>query len=310
MQRLKREGNLVYTCSAANTPKLVVKPGEVFQVETELNTGDWLEDLGSSPEGRASHFPYVNPATGPVYVDGAEPGNVLAVHIRQIELDGLGYTQIVQGCNPFINWVRQEEWGVQFHVVQIKDGVVHWDDRLKLPVSPMIGVIGTAPQIEAISNADNGPHGGNLDVQEVTEGNVVLLPIFVEGALLHLGDVHAIQGDGELCCAGGIETRSTLTVSVEVVPRPRSMTWPRIKTPTHLIAVGCARPLEDAFRIAAQELIYWLGEDYNLSQPEAVMLLGQVAEARCTQLVDPKYSYVCAIAKRYLPQATSADNQV
>ena len=302
MQKLTCEGHLVYTCSPYHVPKLRVRPGERFQVETELSSGDWLRSLDDNPVGRASAFPYVNAATGPVYVEGARPGHVLAVHIHKINLAELGYTHILQGHNPFKNWVRKEEWGNQFRIVRISDGLVHWSAHLKLPVRPMIGVIGTAPEIEAISNADNGPHGGNLDVQEVTEGNTVFLPVFVEGALLHLGDVHALQGDGELCCAGGIETRGTLDISVDIVPRPRSMTWPRIETPTHLVAVGCARPLEDAFRIAAEEMIYWLEEDYALSQPEALMLLGQVAEARATQIVDPKYTYVCKVHKHYLEQ--------
>jgi amidase len=93
-----------------------------------------------------------------------------------------------------------------------------------------------------------------------------------------------------------------VTARVEIVRKPKSMTWPRIDTPTHIVSVGCARPLEDAFRLAVQEMVYWLGEDYGLSQPEALMLLGQIAEARCTQLVDPKYTYVCKVAKRYLRQ--------
>ncbi len=300
MKVLQREGNLVFTHSAAHKPKMTVSVGERFQVETELNTGPWLQSIDSDPEGLASTFPYVNPTTGPIFVDGAKPGDMLAVHIEKIDPDPLGYTQIVEGANPFINWIRKTEWGKQFRVVRIGDGVVHWSDRLKLPVKPMIGTIGTAPEIEGISNADNGPHGGNMDVQEVTEGNTVFLPVYVEGALLHVGDVHAIQGDGELCCAGGIEVRSTLTLSVDIHPKPASMTWPRIETPTHIATVGCARPLEDAFRIAVEEMIYWLEEDYSLSQPEALMLLGQILEARCTQLVNPKYAYICKVNKKYL----------
>ncbi|UCB45143.1 MAG: acetamidase/formamidase family protein, partial [Spirochaetota bacterium] len=288
------------THSAAHEPRMTVRPGERFQVETELATGAWLQTIDSDPEGTASTFPYVNPTTGPVFIEGTKPGDMLVVLVEKIEVEDLGYTQIIQGHNPFINWVRKEEWGNQFKVVRISDGVVHWSETLKLPVTPMIGTIGTAPEIGAITNADNGLHGGNMDIQEVAEGNTLFLPVFVEGALLHMGDVHAIQGDGELCCGGGIEARSTLTVSVEVAPKPTSMTWPRIETPTHIATVGCARPLEDAFRISVEEMIYWLGEDYGLSQPNAVMLLGQIAEARCTQLVDPKYSYICKVRKSYL----------
>jgi acetamidase/formamidase len=145
-----------------------------------------------------------------------------------------------------------------------------------------------------------GPHGGNLDIQEVTTSSRVTLPVQVSGALLHIGDVHAVQGDGELCCAGGIETRSVVTLRVDLAPRPAEMGWPRIETDSHLIAIGCARPLDDAFRIAVEEMVHWLVADYNITQPEALMLLGQIAEARATQFVNPKYTYVCKVARQFL----------
>ena len=101
---------------------------------------------------------------------------------------------------------------------------------------------------------------------------------------------------------GAIEIAAHLTVEVEVCPRPSEMTWPRIETPSHLCTIGCARPLEDAMRTAFQEMVYWLNADYGLSYEEAYMLLGQVAEARCTQMVNPKYSYICKISKDVLKQ--------
>lgn len=300
MQFLPKADNLVYTCSPFHEPKMTVQPGETFQIETELTSGEWLQDLDDNPLDRDRGFPFVNPATGPVYIEGAKPGDAIVVHIEAIDLADIGYTQIVPGANPFPNWIRGEEWGNQFKVVRIADGVVHWSDRIKIPIAPMIGVIATAPLIEAVSNADNGKHGGNLDIQEVTAGNRVILPVEVEGALLHIGDVHAVQGDGELCCAGGIETRSVVTVRVEIIPRPAAFMWPRIETDTHVIAIGCARPLDDAFRIAVSELVHWMAADFGFSEPEALMLLGQVAEARCTQLVNPKFTYVAKIARSYL----------
>ena len=299
MQLLSRVDNLVYTCSASHSPKMTVRPGETFQVETELNSGNWLTSLDSSPENR-SRFPYVNPATGPVYIEGAGPGDVLVVHIEGIDLDEIGYTALGHGFNPFRNGRGPGEWAKVHKNVRIADGVVHWSDRLRIPVRPMIGVIGTAPEIEAISNTDNGVHGGNLDTQEVTVGSRVLLPVFVPGALLHVGDVHALQGDGELCTAGGIETRSVLTLRVDVAPKPKGMTWPRIETDTHIVAVGCARPLDEAFRIAVEEMIYWLEAEYGMDQMEAWLLLGQVAEARAPQFVNPKFTYVCKVAREIL----------
>jgi acetamidase/formamidase len=299
VQTISRE-ILNYTLSPMNKPVARVRPGETFRVETELNTGTWLKTLEDRLQADTIKLPYVNAASGPVWVEGARPGDMLVVHIEDIQVDELGYTAIKPGITTFPDWIRRQEWGLHTHVVRIRNRMVEWNDRLRIPIRPMIGVIGTAPLLEAVSTTDNGPHGGNLDIQEVCKGNTLFLPVFVEGALLHVGDAHAVQGDGEVCGAGGIETRSVCTLRVEVRPRPSSMTWPRIETPEHLVSIGCARPAEDAFRIAAQEMTAWLEEDYRFPPEEAVMLLGQILEARCTQFVNPKYSYVCKIPKRFL----------
>jgi acetamidase/formamidase len=164
----------------------------------------------------------------------------------------------------------------------------------------MIGVAGVAPVHGAVLTIDNGVHGGNLDVQEVTPGNSISFAVHHEGAHLFLGDCHAIQGDLEANGVGAIEIAARLTVSVEVAPRPARMVWPRIETPDHIGTLGCARPLEDAARIAFEQMIHWLEDDYGIPAPEAYMLLGQIAEARCTQMVNPKYTFICKVAKRHL----------
>ena len=165
----------------------------------------------------------------------------------------------------------------------------------------MIGVIGLAPVAGSVLTIDNGTHGGNMDVQEVTNGNKLMMPVFQEGAYLHVGDVHALQGDAECNGVGAIEIRGHLRLQVSLSPAPSRLTWPRIETPTHICTVGCARPLDDALRIAFEEMVYWLEEEYGMSGPEAYMLLGQVADARCTQMVNPKFTYICKFPKRYLP---------
>ena len=141
---------------------------------------------------------------------------------------------------------------------------------------------------------------GNLDVQEMGPGCRVFLPIAAEGAYFYLGDCHAVQGDGELCGIGAIEIRTQTTVRLDLVKKPARMVWPRIETDEHIGAVACARPLEDAFRLATEELVNWMVDDYGFSPEGAVLLLGQVAEARCTQLANPKYTYITKIAKGYL----------
>jgi acetamidase/formamidase len=248
-------------------------------------------------------MPFVNGATGPVAIEGATPAHALSVRIDEIELVPPGFTALVPGVGTFPDWIRRREFGVHSRVVDVVDGHVLWDDGLRIPVRPMIGVLGTAPLIDAVSTIDNGPHGGNLDVPEFGPGTTVYLPVAVDGALLFLGDCHAVQGDGELCGCGAIEIRTFTTVTVDLVDRPQRMTWPRFETEEHIGAVACARPLEDAFRLSVEELIRWMMESYGFTDADALLLLGQVAEARCAQMVNPKYTYVTKIAKRFLPEA-------
>ncbi|NDE73829.1 MAG: acetamidase, partial [Betaproteobacteria bacterium] len=142
----------------------------------------------------------------------------------------------------------------------------------------------------------------NLDVQEVCNGSLVSFRVWHEGAYLYFGDVHALQGDGEVNGMGAIEIRGHLRCQVFVCPAAEKLNWPRIETATHICTLGCARPLEDALRIAFEEMVYWMEASYGFKASEAYMLLGQIAEARCTQMVNPKYTYICKVDKKYLPR--------
>lgn len=295
-------GEVCYTLSPAHQPVATVAPGTRVRIETELNIGDVLHDSGDSFETAMMRPPYVNGATGPIAVHGATAAHALACTIEEIELVSPGFTALVPGVGAFPDWIRGREFGVHSRVVDVIDGAVHWDDELRIPVRPMVGVLGTAPLLDAISTIDNGPHGGNLDAQELEPGTTVYLPVNVDGARLFLGDCHAVQGDGELCGCGAIEIRTFTTVTLDLVDRPARMLWPRFETDQHIGVIACARPLEDAFRLAVQELVHWLVDDFGFSEPSALLLLGQVAEARCTQMVNPKYTYVAKISKRFLPR--------
>ena len=284
--------------SRFNAVTLEVAPGESFQVQTELNTGSWLqtaEDVWAPEKKSAS-----NPSSGCIYIQGAQPGQMLVITILNIQLANVGYTASSPSQNLYSDWLRKQEWGVISKTVTISDGFVHWSDTLKIPAQPMIGVMATAPAQGSPRTVENGPYGGNMDIQEVTIGNTLYLPVFVEGGLLHVGDVHAVMGDGEICGAGGIETRATLTLQAALQARPPEMLWPRIETPEEILSIGCSRPAEDAFRIALQEMIKWMEADYGFSEPDAFLLLGQILHARCTQFVDPLYTYICKVSKKYL----------
>ena len=295
------KGIVKFALSPHEEPVCRVSPGTRLRIETELNIGDVLHDVGDTFDASMVKLPYANGATGPVWVEGATAEHVLVCDIERIELHPPGFTALVPGFGPFTDWIRHRDFGVHSRVVDVRDGFVEWDDDTKIPVRPMVGVLGTAPLVEAVSTIDNGPHGGNVDVPEFGEGCRVYLGVNVEGALFSLGDCHAVQGDGELCGIGAIEIRTHTTVSLSLAPRPPRFTWPRFENETHIGAIACARPLEDAFRLAVEELVCWMCDDYGFTEAAAILLLGQVAEARCAQLANPKYTYTCKIAKEYLP---------
>lgn len=298
-----RKGDLKYAFAAVDSFTAEVEHGEIFEVETELNIGGHL--IHSLDEKLCEHdvtLPFVNPATGPIKVKGAKPGDMIVVRVIHVGVHGLGYTALWPGIGIFPDWVRRREFGIQNHTVRVEDGIVHWSESLKLDAKPMVGVIGVAPVAGGVITIDNGTHGGNLDVQEVCNGSLVSFRVWHEGAYLYFGDVHALQGDGEVNGMGAIEIRGHLRCQVFVCPAAEKLNWPRIETATHICTLGCARPLEDALRIAFEEMVYWMEASYGFKASEAYMLLGQIAEARCTQMVNPKYTYICKVDKKYLPR--------
>ena len=299
--RVSKAGNIKYALSGDETFVASVSPGEVFEVECAININDGvIRHVGQQLTPADVTFPYVNGATGPIEVVGATKGDALKVEILGMELDKLGFTALWPGIGMFPDWVRRKEFGIQTRVMAVSDGVVHWNETLKLPVRPMIGVIGVAPVHGAVLTVDNGPHGGNLDIQEVTTGSAITLRVEKEGAHLFLGDCHAIQGDGEANGMGATEIAATLTVRVSFSSAPARLNHPRIETASHICTTGCARPLEDAMRIAFEEMVYWMNDDWGIPEAEGYMLLGQIAEARCTQVVNPKYTYICKVSKSIL----------
>jgi len=277
-----------------------VSPGETFEVQTQINSGPWIDRL---PEAERAAWRQKmrggNPSSGCIFVEGAKPGDVLSVEIGPIDVDPIGYTRFGGHTDAMPRWLQP---GAHEKLVEIRDGWIHWSDSLRLPVRPMLGFVGVAPARERFHNGRGGDWGGNLDAQEVTTGTTLHLRVQCEGALLHVGDMHAIQGDGEICGAGGIEAGGRVLITCHVQsPAPERLHFPRFETAIHIGVLATARPAEDAFRIALGELICWLGDDYGLAQGEAILLLGQVLEARVTQFVNPHFTYVAKVQKGFLP---------
>lgn len=306
MQRATTK-TLYYEHSAVNPVTMRVKPGEVFEVETQMNRGP---DAAAVPPGirdlynryRSDSQPQNkgNAASGCIYVEGAQPGQAVAVRIEDIKTHPVGWNGYRGSTGAMPGYLGPSNIGPQFKVVRIENGRVIWNEKVSFPLEPMLGVVGVAPEREARTNSWAGEWGGNMDAQEVGAGASVILPVFHPGALLHIGDMHARQGDGEISGGGGVETGGVARLRVDVIEKPKNMTWPRIENATHIMTVAQGKPAEDAFRIALCEMILWLEADHAMPRGEAFMFLAQCLEARVTQFVNPSYTYICKVNRKYL----------
>ena len=297
--------DLAWVIGPYQEPIAHVTPGETVQISTL----DAFGNLIDSPDLDLTEIillPFVNPCTGPIFVDGAEPGDTLAVTIDSIsitrdyavsclipEFGGLCGTPFTRVLNEPL------PQRIMLHSLDASEMV--FDPKLNIlpiPVEPFYGTIGTSPSLEAISTLSPGFHGGNMDAADICPGNTVYLPVNVPGALLFLGDGHAAQGDGEVCgVAAEVPTTGTLTIDLI---KGRGTPAPRIESGEFLMSVGNARPMEDAARIAFYDLVTWLSTEYGFDRLEAYQLCSQVAQVRLANMVDILYSVIAKFPKRYL----------
>ena len=307
MRAIHQTGPYQYVFSPYPEPIATVDPGETVAVHTE----DAFEGRISSEDDLPSRVlgAYLNPQTGPIYVNGAEPGDTLAVTIESIEptrdwavsvfvpyFGGLTATQATR--------LLHEPLPERLYFYQLQDGVFRHGERIRVPWRPFLGTIGTAPELEAVSALTPHSHGGNMDVRDTCPGNTVLLPVRVPGGLFFTGDAHGNQGDGELCgVALEITARTVLTFNVI---KGQAIEWPRIVSPTKLMTVGSARPMEDAARIAYAELVEWIAADYGFDLLDAYQLLTQLGELYVGNMVDTYYSMVAGVAKEHLGERVSS----
>lgn len=291
-----------YVFSPYEEPVARVAPGETVAIYTVDAFGGAL----TSEDQRASEVlgPYLNPQTGPIYVDGAEPGDTLAVTIKNIEAT----TDRALSCLvPFFGGLTSTRWTPSLQLpLEERVWVYHrtpsggyaWRDQWEIPWQPFFGTIGTAPMLEAISSLSPGDHGGNMDVPDVAIGNTLYFPVHHPGALFFVGDAHAAQGQGELCGVA-LEIHAKGTFEFNVI-KDQAISWPRIESEEAIMAVGSARPMEDAARIAYYELITWLATDYGFDRLDAYQLLSQAGGLSVGNMVDTTYSLVARCPKRYL----------
>ena len=252
--------------------------------------------------------PIGNPQTGPFYVEGAEPGDTLIVHLDRISPSrAIGYSSSVVAPNvvepSFVRELPERElaeWRIDNErgtATLIKPETKLGD--LTIPLAPMLGCFGVAPPGgQAISTATSAEHGGNMDYRGFVAGVTVYFPVFVTGALLHVGDGHATQGDGEIV-GNGIEISMEVQFTVQVIKGKR-IRWPRGENADYIFAVGNARPLDQAVQHATTEMLRWLEEDYALDVTAASLLLGQCVEYDLGNVFDPAYTMVCKLRKALL----------
>ena len=304
------EGHYSYVIGPYREPEASVKPGERFAVET----ADAFENKVDSPDAdiiRIVEMPYVNPLTGPVYVEGADKGDTLAVTIHSVELTrDYAVSALIPEfgglCGTVFTRTLNEPLPPRVMLHPIRSAEMTFSEELDIapiPCEPFYGTLGTAPELEAITSLSPGFHGGNMDAADVGPGNTVYLPVNVPGAMLYIGDGHAAQGDAEVCgVAAEVPTRGVL--SAEVI-KGRPIGTPRVESGEYLMAIGSARPMEDAARIAFYELVTWLEADYGIERLTAYQLCSQVARVRVANMVDTLYSIVAKFPKRYVPKSNT-----
>ena len=261
-------------------PVLKVPSGETVRIRTKDCFGNQLQ----GPEDQLSEIDWeaINPATGPIYVEGAVAGGALKVHIDNIELDA--QTSSCTGKDEGVCGDRFSDWAT--HFCKVEDGKVVWDERLSIPLAPMIGVIGVAPEGEPVNCGTPGKHGGNMDNTAIAAGATLYFPVAVDGALFGCGDMHAVMGDGEVSVSGA-EVAGYATVTLTALPE-LSVPNPLIENDTHFGIIVSAESLDKAAEVAVQQMVDLLASRTNESEADLVMLLSLVADVRVCQMVDPE----------------------
>jgi amidase len=285
----------VYKMSAENKPALTVRPKETIVIDTQ-------DGFGGTIRRDEDPFPpidldRINQTTGPIYVEGAEPGDTLVVDVKKITLPKQGVTTIFPGFGALHNEFNQE-WK---KVCPIHAGHVIFPKRIKLPAHPVIGTIGVAPAQGAVGNLYPGPHGGNMDINDITTGSKVYLPVFVPGALFSLGDGKAAMGDGETNGVG-IEVSMQVTLMLDLIKRKR-IPRPRLENANHKMTIASAKTLEEASKTALKDMVDMLTDETTLTREEAYALLGAVGDIKIANIVDPEVTVRVAVPKYVFKQA-------
>ena len=289
MLRISRD-KVIYAMAAANAPVLRCKSGDIVVFETNDCFGGQIrkesDRLGSIDWSR------INPATGPLFVEGAEPGDVLKVEIQKITLDSQG--ALCEGPGEGVTGKAIQDEATK--VVAVKNGYISFNDHLQFPIDPMIGVIGTAPAdgLE-VNTGTPDSHGGNMDCNQIGENATLYLPVNTEGALLAMGDMHARMGNGEVCVCG-IEIAGEIQVKVTVLKDCHYPT-PFLVDEEKAMTIYSAPTLDEAAEGATLRMRQFLIDELHMGEHEAGFLLSTVGNVEICQCVDPNRTCRMEISK-------------
>ena len=284
--------NYINAMSADNPAVMTVPPGSKLVFETK----DALDGqiLSESQGFDSMNWERVNPATGPVAIEGAEPGDSLKIIIEKIECDSTGVMAAIGGFGALADDISEPS----IKVLNILEDRIPFMDGVDLPLRPMIGVIGTAPAAGAVSCGVPDHHGGNLDCKLVAPGNILYLPVFHPGGLLAVGDVHACMGDGEIM-GTGVETAAKVHVTVELLKDHR-ISDPVLETSDTLYSLVSDETLELASVRAIRNIRNQIAEKLSIDNNTAGMLISAIGNLEICQIVDPKLTVRFGIPKGLL----------
>jgi acetamidase/formamidase len=308
-------GQYAWTFGGA-PPAARIQPGTILELWTEDCFAGRVRGPGDLVS-QVCEFPFLNPQTGPFYVEGAEPGDTVAVHFISLEpardwaasttvplfgaLTSTHLTATLQDPLPEVVWIWELDRARGTCQFSARDS--EW--TAELPLNPMHGTVGVAPaNLEVRSALVPDAFGGNMDTPEMRAGVTCYLGVNVEGALLSVGDGHARQGEGETCGVA-VECAMNTVLAVDLlkgVPTP----WPRLESDTHIMSTGSARPLEDAFRIAQLDLVQWVAADTGLSLLDAYQFITQAVQAPLANVCDTNYTSLAMLRKDWLPRPAQA----
>lgn len=261
-------------------PAMVVPSGTTVRVRTKDCFGNQIQKPEDELDG--IDWDHTNPATGPIFVEGAVPGGALKVSVGAIEFDNKSVS--CTGENEGVCGDRFNAWSTQ--VCEIDGDELVWDERLRIPLRPMIGVIGVAPEGDPINCGTPGSHGGNMDNTAITAGATLYFPVFADGALFGCGDMHAVMGDGEISVSGA-EAAGWATVTLTAMPELK-LVDPLIENATHFGVIASSETLDAAADRAVHEMVDLICDRTAEDPDKVVMLLSLVGDVQVCQMVDPE----------------------